>query len=186
MKRCEALMIALLIMAALCVPAAILCNGLSDAVEREWRERPYEGTLEAFQQEHMALLNEAAAILWRHQEYYRSLLDEWDEELHFYRESYTGECREPYTQAEWAVLQRAFGEEMCSMAIISRWHTPHIQFVIPTASDGRGRLIHIPAECGEAGLAELLAAWQRIGWDNVKKTAYPNWYAAIWRESTGE
>ena len=62
MKRREALVIGLLIVLALCVPALILHGGMKAARDRAWRERPYEGTLADFQQEHIGLLNEAAEI----------------------------------------------------------------------------------------------------------------------------
>lgn len=47
MKR-EAAVIALLVVLALSVPVLILYNGLADRAEREWLERPYEGTLAEF------------------------------------------------------------------------------------------------------------------------------------------
>lgn len=175
MKKHEIIVITLLVAAVLSIPAGILWNGLSDAAERDWRNRPYEGTLAEFQQEHMALLMESAEILWRHEDDYASLLDEWDEEWQLYRSEFGGECRDPYTEAEWSVLQRVFGEQMCSGAVISWWHTPHLEFRVDTAQDGHVRLIHIPEDGADA--AALLAELQWLGWD-VKKTAYPDWYAA--------
>lgn len=186
MKRHEAMVIALLVAVALCVPVALLAIGVTEAAERDWRDRPYEGTIDQFWQAHAGLLEEAAAILWRHEAYYAGLLGEWDEEWQIGREDFRGECRAPFEEAEWAVLQRVFGEQMCSAAIISWWHVPHVEFCIPTAEDGSGRLLQIPAGCDAGELEALLAALRYIGMEDVKKTAHPEWYAAIWRERTWE
>ena len=181
MKR-EIAVIALLVVLALSIPALILYGGLSDRAEREWLERPWEGMLAEFQQEHIGLLNEAVQILWRHQEYFMGQMDVWDEEWSIYRESFRGEWRGPFDEAEWAVLQQVFGEQMCSAAIISWWHVPHIELIIPTTEDGRGRLFHIPAGCDAEDFDALLASLRYIGVGDVKKTAYPEWYAAEYRE----
>lgn len=177
MKKYEIIVIALLVAAALCVPAGLLYSGLSDAAEREWRERPYDGTLAEFRQEHMALLEAAAVILWRHEDYYRGLTDEWDDEWQLYRSEFSGECREPFTPEEWEVLQRVFGEQACSMAVISRWHTPYLTFYADTTQDGRVRLMQIPQGEDEAAVSALMEELKRLGW-GIEKTAYPDWYAA--------
>lgn len=183
MKR-EILVIALLVVLALCIPAGILWNGLSDAAERAWRERPYEGTLAEFQEEHIALLNEAAEIILRHTDWYEAILAEWADEFWMDRSSFAGESREPYTEAEWAVLQRAFDEQMCTKVTISWWHVLHLDFSVRTTQEGYTSLRYVPEESADTeGFAALLESMAYIGWE-TEKTAYPNWYAAVRSQST--
>lgn len=178
MNRREVIVIILLVAAALCVPAAILSGGLRDAAERDWRNRPYEGSAEAFRQEHMALLDEAAEILWRRRAHYEGLLGEWDSEWQLSRSEFGGECRAPFTPAEWAVLQRAFGEQMCVMVSLSWWHEPHLEFIVDTTADGRVRLLFSPAETRDAAaFARLIGDMQGIG-AAMQATADPDWFSS--------
>ena len=190
MKR-EAAVIALLVVLALSVPVLILYNGLADRAEREWLERPYEGTLAEFQQEYIGLLNEAAEILLRHADWYGAILAEWeyeflldDDEWCLDRNCFSTECREPYTEAEWAVLQQAFGEQMCTSVRISWWHVLHLDFSVRTTQEGYVNLVYVPDESADSvDFAALLESKAYIGWE-AEKNAYPNWYAFRRLEST--
>nr|MBR4281219.1 hypothetical protein [Clostridia bacterium] len=189
MKK-EILAITLLILAALCIPALILWNGMSDAQERAWLERPYEGTLAAFQQEHIGLLNEAAAVFWAHPEYGEQCMSWRGAGIAFFdllgdRGLYSD--KRSLTETEGATIQKLYGVvglyEMTwrpgLYSLESGWlDVPVMVFYVRTAADGWGNLlIWLPEEaCPEeaAQVLELLGEY----YDDITKTAYPNWYAA--------
>lgn len=188
MKR-EIIVIVLLVAAALCVPALVLYNGMTDAAEREWFERPYEGTLAAFQQEHIDLLDEVVRIFTAHPEFLEQY-SAWNGagiarvDSRSIRSGYPGHAM--LTEAEWDVVQRLFGEQgllevIWRPGVYSRQYgwleIPMLDFSVRTTADGwDGRLIWLPAEAQpeEAGLVlEMLGEL----YEGIEKTAYPNWYA---------
>ncbi|MBR3765097.1 MAG: hypothetical protein IKK57_11195 [Clostridia bacterium] len=190
MKR-EILVIALLVVLALCIPAGILWNGLSDAQERVWLECPYEGTLVEFQQEHIALLNEAAAVFWTHPEYGEQCMS-WRGvgiavfDLLGDRDWYSGHG--VLTVTEGAALQKLYGVAGLYKvtwrpglySIKSGWlDIPVLVICVRTTAEGWDNLlIWLPEETDPEAAAQVLELLGEC-YDDITKTAYPNWYAAV-------
>lgn len=188
MKRREALGIALLVVAALCVPALILRKGLSDAAERQWRERPYEGSLLDFQREHIALLNEAAEVFVEKPELFRQYFD-WngDTTVTILRsEVWHGTLRhDMLTDAEWETVQQLFGEQRCVSvyyraglySLPGGWlDIPVFSFGVNTTGDLSGKqLLWLPEETQPETAALALETLRED--QCMEKNAYPNWYA---------
>ena len=190
MKRREVLVIALLVVLALSIPAVILYSGMSDAQEQAWLERPYEGTLAEFHEEHIELLNEVAAIFRAHPEYGEQCMSWRGAGIAFFyllgdRDVYSGHG--VLTPAEGAAMQKLCGavglHEMTWQpglySLESGWlDVPVLVFSVRTSAEGWNNvLIWLPEEaCPEeaAQVLELLGEY----YDGITKTAYPNWYAA--------
>ena len=190
MKRREGIVIVLLIAAALCIPAWILYGGMSDAAEREWLERPYEGSLADFHREHIALLDEAVQIFTAHPE----ILDpyyEWSGAA-VAHVSLLGD-RDGYvpghllTEAERAAVQRVCGLPGCHELVFRPglyvrgrgWlDCPVLIFSVRTTQDGwGGTLIRLPEDVRPETAAQVLAALGEL-YDGIGESAYPNWYTA--------
>lgn len=190
MKKREVIVIALLIVAALSLPAFLLWNGMSDVAEREWFTRPYEGTLAAFQTEHIDALNEVVRIFAAHPEFPEQYAS-W---------SGAGVARvEPWrilrgypehgmlSETEWAAVQRLFGmqgllEVVWRPGVYSRpqgWlEIPVLDFSVRTTAEGwAGRLLWLPADAQPEETAQVLAMLEEI-YEEIVATAYPGWYAA--------
>ena len=189
MKKREAIVIVGLIVAALALPSFLLWNGMSDAAEREWFTRPYEGTLAAFQAEHIDELNEVVRIFVAHPEFpeqYASWsgagvarVTPWSI-LHGYPD------HAMLSEAEWAAVQRLFGtqgllEVIWRPGVYSRpqgWlDVPVLIFSVRTTRDGwDGRLIYLPAELPQETAVLVLAMLEEDG--GLRNTGCPGWYAA--------
>lgn len=190
MKRREVIVIALLIVAALCIPAWILYGGMSDAAEREWLERPYEGTLADFHREHIGLLDEAVQVFTAHPEIFDSYF-EWSgaDAAHV---SLLGD-RAGYApghllpEAEREAVQRVYGLKGCHELVYrpglymrgQGWlDCPVLIFSVRTTREGwDGRLIWLPEDAQPEAAAQALALLGEL-YESIEKTAYPNWYAA--------
>lgn len=188
MKRREALVIGLLIVLALCVPALILHGGMKDARDRAWRERPYEGTLADFQQEHIGLLNEAAEIFSAHPAFFEQYF-EWsgDATATIWRdEARLGQLRHGMlSEAEWDVVTQLFAEQRCTSVYYEAglyspslgWvEIPMFTFRVRTMEDA-GSLLWLPEETRPEAAEQALRILRQDR--RIEKTAYPNWYA-VW------
>lgn len=190
MKKREAIVIVGLIVAALALPAFLLWNGMSDAAEREWFTRPYEGALEAFQAEHIDALNEVVRIFAAHPEFpeqYASWsgagvarVAPWSI-LHGYPD------HTMLSEAEWTAVQRFFGaqgllEVIWRPGVYSRqsgWlEIPVLDFSVRTTAEGwEGRLLWLPADAQPEEAAQVLAMLGEL-YEEIGATMYPGWYAA--------
>jgi len=189
-KAREVIVIALLIVTALSLPAFLLWNGMSDAAEREWFERPYEGTLAAFHQEHIEALEEIVRIFTAHPEFPEQYAA-WSGAgiarvvPRSIRSGYPGHAM--LTEAEWDSVQRLFGEQgllevVWRPGVYSRQYgwleIPMLDFSVRTTAEGwDGRLLWLPADAQPEEAAQVLEMLGEL-YEGIEKTAYPNWYAA--------
>jgi len=187
MKK-EIAVIALLVALALCIPAWLLWDGMADARARAWRERPYDGTLQEFQAEHIGLLNEAVAVFAAHPEFFEQYFD-WsgDATATIYRyDIWHGQVRHAMlSDAEWETVQQLFAEQRCTGVYYQAgvyspaygWmDIPSFTFYVNTAG-AWGKLLWLPEQQKPDAAAQALQVWGKD--HRIEKTAYPNWYA-VW------
>lgn len=199
MKKREVAVIMVLAVLMLCIPVGIFLHGTGAAAARQWRERPYEGTVTAFLDEHIGLLDEAAEILWENPGFFTRFMGGGaDMQAGLYRDVQAGIDRYdvwrdliwqgPLTDAQWTVVQQLFEEQRCTRMdyFLGVWwygwyETPVLRLRVDTTEEDGAYLLYFR----EDGLteAENLGRWNGLQADyRIETTAYPNWYAAWWRE----